>query len=205
MLLALDLGMSSAIFKTFGPGGALGARWGYGVWEAFSLGGDGFIWFGVAPLLAYLYAGVGSEGNKVLSSFEVTQLGCSLAVDLAVIALLKTLFQRARPPHHKTDFRFVGVDKHSFPSGHATRCWAILGTLFYLASSDTREASNGVGQEVVRIARLHETALLGWGVAMCFGRVALGRHYVTDVIAGALVGRYLVAPLSVALHSYLRL
>ena len=28
---------------------------------------------------------------------------------------------------------------------------------------------------------------------------------VTDVIAGALVGRFLVAPLSVALHSYLRL
>ena len=33
-------------------------------------GGDGFMWFGVAPICAYLYAGVGSAGNKVV------QMGC---------------------------------------------------------------------------------------------------------------------------------
>lgn len=167
-------------------------------------GGDGFTWFGVAPLLAYFYAGAGDEGYRVLVSFESTQLLCSLALDLAAIVFMKTLFKRPRPPHHKTDFRFMGPDVHSFPSGHATRCWSVLGTLAFLSSRSTAEASSAaLVVETVAITREHAVMLTGWGLLMCFGRVALGRHYVTDVVAGGVIGRYLITPLSVNLHASL--
>jgi hypothetical protein len=84
---------------------------------------------------------------QVLASFECTHLMACLLVDLLAIAVLKTIFKRARPSHHKTDFRFVGPDVHSFPSGHATRCWAMLGTLFFLAST-----SRGSPQPLLRLA-----------------------------------------------------
>jgi len=123
-------------------------------------------------------------------------------VDLAIIAILKTIFKRARPSHHKADFRFVGPDKHSFPSGHATRCWSILGTLSFLAGHSPG-TTNAVSSFVVSTAKLQSGWLLGWGLTMCLGRVALGRHYVTDVMAGSLLGRFVIAPLALSLHASL--
>jgi len=204
-----------------------------------------------------------------------------LVVDLLIIAFLKTVFKRARPPHHKTDFRFVGPDVHSFPSGHATRCWAVLSTLFFLAShppgfppacmfqseahrhffsnSRTEAGKKGIAQggnrpdvalqccrsdqrglkfpslalfctgpAVNQALCLHPVPppccrvggtrlslswyplflqaglLYAWGVTMCLGRVALGRHYVTDVLAGAFLGFFVIAPISRAVHAQAR-
>jgi hypothetical protein len=50
-----------------------------------------------------------------------------MGVDIAAIILMKLIFKRPRPPHHVHDARFQGPDKHSFPSGHSTRSWCMLG------------------------------------------------------------------------------
>lgn len=51
-----------------------------------------------------------------------------------VIFILKISIKRQRPPHHKTDARFVGPDQHSFPSGHATRALCITRFIFDYSS-----------------------------------------------------------------------
>ena len=62
------------------------------------------------------------------------------------------------------------LDAHSFPSGHATRVgglWIVLWSLLPLGGA---------------------VALGLWGVGVCISRVALGLHYVGDVLVGVLVG-----------------
>jgi hypothetical protein len=39
-------------------------------------------------------------------------------------------------------------------------------------------------------------AICGWAVLICFSRLALGRHYPSDVIAGSLIGAFLEFPVA---------
>jgi membrane-associated phospholipid phosphatase len=79
--------------------------------------------------------------------------------------------------------RFVGVDKHSFPSGHCTR----TSCLAALAAARYPQAAH---------------ALYTWTVMIAVARVALGRHYLTDVLAGCVVGLVIIAPMAVAVSAW---
>jgi len=149
-------------------------RWRFWCWEFVSLSGDGVFWFILLPAVSYMRGEV-----KAMNELLTSTVSVCLAADLATIATLKMLVKRKRPPHHKTDSRFVGPDKHSFPSGHATRTWALARIL---------------------LPHYNVLYLSGWASLVGLSRISLGRHYVSDVIAGGLIGWFGIAAAATSIH-----
>lgn len=92
-------------------------------------------------------------------------------VSAAVVQLLKTLFDRARP-----ELMLVASDEGSFPSGHVANAAtiAVVVALVFGLGSDRR-------WWIWLVA-------LGYVVAMALSRTYLGVHWLTDTIGGALIG-----------------
>jgi undecaprenyl-diphosphatase len=97
--------------------------------------------------------------------------------------VLKLAFHRPRP-----EVAFVHLETYSFPSGHAMMSAALYGTLAYLAWCRIRSRR---GQSLLLLATSAFVALI------CFSRLYLGMHYLSDVLAGAAGGVFWLA-LSVA-------
>ena len=98
--------------------------------------------------------------------------------------VLKLSFHRPRP-----EYAFVHLDTYSFPSGHAMISTAAYGALAYLAWSYLHSRP-------ARLVLVTGTAVL---VALiCFSRLYLGVHYLSDVLAGAAGGAFWLS-VSVAL------
>jgi undecaprenyl-diphosphatase len=100
--------------------------------------------------------------------------------------VLKLAFHRPRP-----EVAFVHLDTYSFPSGHAMVSTAMYGALAYLAWSRVR---TGRG----RFALVAGTVVLL--SLICFSRLYLGVHYLSDVLAGAAGGAFWLA-LAIALQT----
>ena len=79
--------------------------------------------------------------------------------------------------------RFLGPDKHSFPSGHTSRCFTIL-LLVLLFRSNGRVSSGLCWATGV------------WAAAVSLSRVLLGRHYLGD-----LAGGFVLAHINMLLYS----
>ncbi|TDH67473.1 hypothetical protein CCR75_008234 [Bremia lactucae] len=180
-LFAYDLVWSTKLYQRFGrdPTPRL-------CWEVFSHTGDGFLWIlTIPPLMGLLWA-VGLIGPfEPATTLLLSALSSVITVDIIAIMLLKLIFRRQRPPFHQVDVRFVGPDQHSFPSGHSTRVWAIVAMLVYLAQNHPwilRQFFYGLSPSLL------VTIVIIWGLVINFSRVALGRHYPTDVLAGATFG-----------------
>jgi undecaprenyl-diphosphatase len=122
--------------------------------------GDGPLWFVVAAIAFGL-------GDEAIRHFVLLAAIAAVAA-VGLTTVLKLLIRRNRP-REATGFYSTKYDRHSFPSGHATRvaclamifshqfhCWAVV---FYAS------------------------ALF---VVLC--RVALGIHYVSDVLVGLAIG-----------------
>lgn len=105
----------------------------------------------------------------------LTRCYCLLALllDLLLVTVLKGLVRRRRPTHNKMDMFFtVSVDQYSFPSGHASR--ATLVCRFIL-------------RHLVLAVPLRVLVVL-WALIVSLSRVMLGRHNMTDVLFGLLLG-----------------
>lgn len=87
---------------------------------------------------------------------------------LAAIPLLKLLVERARPPGH-----LVHAAGYSFPSGHAGFA-AIAGASMVLALTTRR--------------RRWMPVAVGFVLAMMWSRTYLSVHWLSDTVAGALLG-----------------
>jgi len=94
-----------------------------------------------------------------------------------VMSLLKLLFGRARPPQPE---RLVDLSTHSFPSGHAMMSAILAVTLAAVLARSTRP------QGPWR-AGLY-AGLAGYTVAVGLSRVYLAAHWLTDVVAGWILG-----------------
>jgi undecaprenyl-diphosphatase len=114
-----------------------------------------------------------------------TSLGALIAVSVGDAGsqwLIKETVQRPRPCHDIAEIiHFVGCssESYSFPSNHAVNVFALAMVI-------------GLGFRGLRYPALLFAATVG------LSRVALGVHYVSDVIGGALIGGvvgYLVATL----------
>lgn len=92
-----------------------------------------------------------------------------IALTWIVSTVLKSFFQRPRPEGEQGLF-YLDIDQHSLPSGHATR---IGGLMVVLAGLLPFWGTLG---------------LVVWGLLICLSRVALGLHYVGDMVVGLIVG-----------------
>jgi len=109
-------------------------------------------------------------------------LGASV-IAAGVTYSIKFALKRPRP-QEIDGFYSKGYDRHAFPSGHATR----MGTL-----------------PVFGAWLFPEYAILFWAISLIciWARVALGVHYLGDVIVGWLIGASAALILIFAFSSYL--
>ena len=123
--------------------------------------GDGWLWI-AWPLAAWLWGD--AAWRHIGQTFLVGVL-----LTAGVVTLLKFTIRRRRPQGQWGQM-YRKTDPHSFPSGHAARAamlallgWAVLPAPW--------------------------AALLSlWGLAVAATRVLMGVHYLSDVVAGVLLG-----------------
>lgn len=104
-------------------------------------------------------------------------MGTAAAGSVAFTVLGKDLVGRARPPLALAVPPYEGSP--SFPSGHTLNATVILGISAYLLM---------LGLRHVRVRALVGAVAIVLVLAMGLSRVWLGHHWLTDVIAGWLVG-----------------
>lgn len=124
--------------------------------------GDSLLWLGITGFL-WWRAGYDTQRKKTLVAWLF-----SLLVTLGATLYMKGRFKRQRPGQA----RFLygrGADVHSFPSGHGVRAGLILSWATLLSPRW------GKGAPILAL----------WIV---WSRVALGIHYVGDVVVGLLLG-----------------
>jgi undecaprenyl-diphosphatase len=122
--------------------------------------GDGPLWF----VIAAIAFGLGDEATRRF----VLLAAVAAIVTVGLTTVLKLLIRRSRP-REATGFYSTKYDRHSFPSGHATRV-ACLAMVFS-------------HQFPHWAAIFYALALF---VVLC--RVGLGIHYASDVLVGLAIG-----------------
>jgi undecaprenyl-diphosphatase len=134
-----------------------------GAWKVVAfLAHSGDSWFWVAGL-AVVWAF--SRVFRPTAAFLILAI-----VLLAAAVMVIKLFVRRRRPEGKWGAIYRNADPHSFPSGHAAR--AAMLALFALELG-----SFGLGVFMVL-----------WALSVGLSRVMTGMHYLSDIIAGILLG-----------------
>ena len=125
--------------------------------------GDGWIWYGLGLLLLACggpqrFSAVGAAGSAAL-------------LGVLVFKALKRLSQRPRPcqiePHCWS--KVLPPDQFSFPSGHTMTAFSIALVVSYFYPS-------------------LEGALFFLALSIAVSRIVLGMHFLSDVLAGMVMG-----------------
>ena len=127
----------------------------------FAHSGDSWFW-GLALIVAWFF----SDSNW--KRWEVVEL-VGISGLAALVLGIKFLVRRKRPEGQWGSI-YRNTDPHSFPSGHAARAFLIA----VIASA--------LGPAWLSIL------LWIWAPLVALARVAMGVHYVSDVVAGAFLG-----------------
>ena len=111
-----------------------------------------------------IVVGLWLQGNTAVAA----RLALIIASIAIVVMLIKVGVRRRRPIDARS-LATMTLDKHSFPSGHAART---------------------IGLAIVIGGRLPALWpwLIGWAIGVGLARVALGAHFLSDVIAGWSIG-----------------
>ena len=107
-------------------------------------------------------------GSAFWKSWALTILFSIIALSLLVMAIKFTI--RRRRPEGEWGQWYRATDPHSFPSGHAARTLMI--------------ATIAIGLGPVWLAIL----LCIWAPLVALARVAMGVHYLLDIVAGGILG-----------------
>ena len=127
----------------------------------FAHSGDSWFW-ALGLLLIWLF------GTPFWKEWSAIQFG-AITIMAAIVLMVKFTVKRKRP-EGEWGLMYRSTDPHSFPSGHAARSFLIgMMSLF-------------IGPLWVAIL------LVIWAPLVALGRVAMGVHYLSDVIVGALLG-----------------
>ena len=130
---------------------------------AATRGGDGWLWYAMAGVVV-LFGGE-HRGPALASAATATGVG------IALFMKLKRMIGRKRPcalePHCWA--KLLPPDQFSFPSGHTITAFAVA----------------------ISLSRYYpemEPGLLFCAVSIAASRVVLGMHYLSDVVAGSVIG-----------------
>jgi undecaprenyl-diphosphatase len=126
--------------------------------------GDSYAWAGLLAV-AWFFGGPGWKARAIV-------IFAGLVLTELVTVGVKMAVRRPRPPGTEGGV-YRRMDPYSFPSGHAARA-AMLCILSFL-----------MGPPAAFFA------ILAWSPFMVLSRIAIGIHYVFDVIAGAVMGALL--------------
>ena len=127
----------------------------------FAHSGDSWFW-GIALVALWM------RGDAFWKKWAVVQF-MAISVLVVLVMSIKFLVRRRRPEGEWGGI-YRNTDPHSFPSGHAARSFliAVIGA-----------ALGPVGLAVV---------LWIWAPLVALARVAMGVHYISDIVAGAVFG-----------------
>jgi undecaprenyl-diphosphatase len=123
--------------------------------------GDSWFW-GAGLLVLWFFSGSFWKHWAILMLAAISVLA-------AMVLVLKFSIRRRRPEGQWGSI-YRNTDPHSFPSGHAARA-------FMLAVIAT-----GLGPAGIAIA------IWMWAPLVALARVAMGVHYLSDVVAGLVIG-----------------
>ncbi len=128
-----------------------------------SRAGDGWLWAALAIPILWL------GGNRRYEAMWVLSL--AVVAGISIFLILKRLFDRERPcniaPIRWKDL--VPPDRFSFPSGHSITAFAVTVPLSCFYPS-------------------YMLWLLFCAVSVALSRVVLGLHFLSDVVAGSVLG-----------------
>ena len=127
----------------------------------FAHSGDSWFW-AVGLITLWLL------GDSFWKEWATVQFG-ALTVMATIVLIIKFSIRRKRPEGDWGEM-YRSADPHSFPSGHATRAF-LLGTMGIL-----------LGPTWAAVALVILAPLVA------LGRVAMGVHYLSDILAGAFLG-----------------
>ena len=125
--------------------------------------GDSWFWWAGLAVLAWW-------GNAFWRHWALAVL-VSIVVLAVIVLIIKFSIRRRRPEGEWGKF-YRSTDPHSFPSGHAARAILI--------------AVLGIGLGPTWLAVI----LCVWAPLVVLARVAMGVHYISDVLAGVILGGF---------------
>jgi undecaprenyl-diphosphatase len=130
----------------------------------FAHSGDSWFWILGLIILGWL----GTTDWRSLS----IKLGVGIIITAIIVLIVKFTVRRTRPEGEWGNI-YRSTDPHSFPSGHATRAF-LLATMAVL-----------LGPTWLAII------LVIWAPLVSLARVAMGVHYLSDVVVGGLLGIFM--------------
>jgi undecaprenyl-diphosphatase len=158
--------------------------WFVSLMKAISFAGSSWVY---TPLFVAVAVWLVTQGRRRTAVFvAVTMLGGSL-----LNSLVKLAVDRARPILLEPVAHAGGV---SFPSGHAQSAVVATSVLLLVLGGDLSR----------RGRRIAIAAAVLFVLAVGFSRVALGVHYVSDVLAGYVLGGAWVAAMTAAFGAWRR-
>lgn len=128
--------------------------------------GSGYVWLPYAVIMIALHYSSIREAMRYILLFT------GLMFDIALVGTAKGLTRRPRPIVNHNDVLSIGPDKFSFPSGHTSRAVFLL---FYFIQTSF-------------FASIPSPVIIVWLSLVVASRVLLGRHYISDVLAGIVFG-----------------
>lgn len=179
-LLRLDTAVSLHLYTFFHP------ILPFSLLKCLELSGDGRVFFPI--ILSILF--ITRTLNPTPATLLLLNLLIGSLLDLLLIGLIKHLVQRPRPLYNKNMFLSFAVDHWSFPSGHSSRVSFIAAFCSFYSDQIAdlwlvKQLNLGPESWILEYFVL----MVGlWAAITSVSRVLLGRHFVLDVVAGALLG-----------------
>lgn len=139
--------------------------------------GDGWLWYSLGALLLVF------GGTRGYAAFGAA--GSAAIFGIFVFKALKRLSQRPRPCQYQTHCwaKVLPPDKFSFPSGHTMTAFSIALVVSYFYPN-------------------LEWPMYFLAISIGLSRIVLGMHFLSDVLAGAVLGSALGVASLVTLAAY---
>lgn len=111
---------------------------------------------------------------------EAAAIATALILGVVLSETIKMLVARPRPME-----ALYPWDGYSYPSGHSMGAAALAVSLAYAVASVQRSGATFVSRSTITWMWI---AAVSWTAAMMWSRTALGVHWLSDTVAGAIIG-----------------